>query len=333
VVAVPWLLIVRRSTQAPSQPPPAIASGEQQQPPAVPQQPAATAEAPPSFQPQVSSAGIAAPPVPQTAKPVAKSAKSAAATTVAKASARPARPIPAASAPAVAATGSLRVTSTPAGAAIAIDGASQSGVTPLDLSALKAGPHSVVVSKAGYSAVERKVEIVAGKQFTLDVQLASAGPMLAIQSDPPGAAILIDNKPTDKFTPAQVPISKGEHRIKLRLQGYDDQTVPVRVAEAQLYTVAPKLTPAKTSAIKRLFGGTDTAEKMGTLAVESTPSGARITLNNAAVAETTPAKLSIKEGRYQLAIVLPGYKTFRRTVQVERGKTLGIQETLEKEPK
>jgi hypothetical protein len=157
--------------------------------------------------------------------------------------------------------------------------------------------------------------------------------MLAIQSDPPGAAILIDNKPTDKFTPAQVAIGKGEHRVKLRLQGYADETVPVRIAEAQLYTIAPKLTPAKASALKRLFGGADTAEKMGTLAVETTPSGARLALNNAAVPETTPAKLSIKEGRYQLAIVLPGYKTVRRTVEVRRGQTLGVQETLEREAK
>jgi serine/threonine-protein kinase len=329
VVGVAWLVIARRSTQAPSQTPPAAPSVEQQQQPGVAQPPPAV-EPPPSPGAEISSAA-APPPVPQTAKPSGKSAKPAA--TVAKAVARPARPTPAAPAPATAATGNLRVTSTPTGAAIAIDGANQSGVTPMDVASLKAGPHSVVVSKAGYSAVERKVEIVADKQFSLDVQLARAGPMLAIQSDPPGAAILIDNKPTDKFTPAQIAISKGEHRIKLRLQGYADQTVPVRIADAQLYTIAPKLTPAKTSAIKRLFGGADTAEKMGTLAVESTPSGARLTLNNAAVAETTPAKLSVKEGKYQLAIVLQGYKTARRTVEVQRGKTLGIQETLERETK
>jgi hypothetical protein len=31
--------------------------------------------------------------------------------------------------------------------------------------------------------------------------------------------------------------------------------------------------------------------------------------------------------------VLPGYKTVRRTVEVRRGQTLGVQETLEREAK
>ena len=70
---------------------------------------------------------------------------------------------------------------------------------------------------------------------------------------------------------------------------------------------------------------------MGVLEVTTHPDGAHITLNNAAAAETTPSKVTVKPGKYDLAIILPGYKTVYRAVEIEKGKTLGVDEVLEKE--
>ena len=70
---------------------------------------------------------------------------------------------------------------------------------------------------------------------------------------------------------------------------------------------------------------------MWTLDVTTHPDGAHVTLNNAAAAQTTPTKVSVKPGKYDLAIILPGYKTVHRSVEIEKGKTLGVDEVLEKE--
>jgi hypothetical protein len=227
-------------------------------------------------------------------------------------------------------TGIVHVTSSPAGASVTIDG-SGSFVTPFDSPPLKAGTHSFSVSKVGYAATRRKLDVVAGKATTLDVSLAVSGAVLELQSDPPGAAILLDEKPTNRFTPAKLAVPQGEHKVRLRMEGYKDETTVVQVAEGQTFSLSPRLAPAKASKLKRLFGGGGSREDMGTLDVTTHPDGAHVTLNDAAVAKTTPTKVSVKPGKYDLAIIRPGYKIVHRSVEIEKGKTLGVDEVLEKE--
>ena len=245
----------------------------------------------------------------------------------------PAQPAPAPPTPApteAATTGTVHVTSTPAGAAVAIDGAG-SFVTPFD-SPLKPGTHAFTISKLGYAPVQRKLDVAAGKTASLDVLLVASGAVLEVKSDPAGAAILVDGKPTNKFTPASLAVAQGEHTIRLRMEGFKDENTTVQMNEGQTFSLSPKLTPAKASKLKRFFGGGGSSpEDMGTLEVTTHPDGAHITLNNAAIAQTTPAKVASKPGKYDLAIILPGYKTVHRTIEVEKGKTLGMDEVLEKE--
>ena len=238
------------------------------------------------------------------------------------------QPAPAADA---AGTGTVHVTSTPLGAAVTIDG-SGAYVTPFDSPPLKAGPHAFSVSKLGWSTVQRKLDVVGGKATNLEVSLAVSGAVVELQSDPPGAAILVDEKPTNKFTPARLAIPQGEHKIRLRMEGFKDENTVVTLAEGQTLSLSPKLAPAKGNKLKRLFkGGGGSPENMGTLEVTTHPDGAHITLNDAAAPETTPAKVLAKPGKYDLAIILPGYKTVHRAVEIEKGKTLGVDEVLEKE--
>jgi serine/threonine-protein kinase len=250
----------------------------------------------------------------------------------AKAAAVPPAPVPQPSpvSPEALSTGTVHVTSTPPGASVTIDG-SGSFVTPFDSPPLKAGTHSFIVSKLGWSTVQRKFDVVAGKATSLDVSLAVSGAVVEVQSDPPGAAILLDEQPTNKFTPARLAVPQGEHKIRLRMEGYKDENTVIQLAEGQTFSLSPKLAPAKASKLRRLFGGGGSPEDMGTLEVTTRPSGAHVTLNNAAVAQTTPAKVAAKPGKYDLAIILPGYKAVHRTVEIEKGKTLGVDEVLVKE--
>lgn len=224
----------------------------------------------------------------------------------------------------------MHVTSTPPGATVTIDG-SGSFVTPFESPPLKAGTHSFSISKLGYAAAQRKLDVAAGKATNLDVSLAVSGAVLELQSDPPGAAILVDEKPTNKFTPVKLAVPPGEHKVRLRMQGYNDENTVIQLAEGQTFSLSPKLAPAHASKLKRLFGGGGSPEDMGTLEVTTHPSGAHVTLNNAAAAQTTPAKVGVKPGKYDLAIILPGYKIVHRAVEIEKGKSLGVDEVLEKE--
>jgi hypothetical protein len=142
----------------------------------------------------------------------------------------------------------------------------------------------------------------------------------------------VDEKPTDHFTPAKIVVTAGQHKVRLRLQGHNDESFTLEIVEGQSYTFSPKLPAAKGSKLKRIFGGGGgSPEDMGTLDIKTHPDGAHLTLNNAAAPQATPAQFGVKPGKYDLAIILPGYKTVHRTVTIEKGKTLGVDEVLEKE--
>jgi len=307
-------------------PPPAVA--QEPTPPLPPAETPATPVASPPGEVQPAPAAPAAePPPPQQPAPrtASKSRAKSAATQTAAVPQPPPSP-----APEAIATGTVHVASTPPGATVAIDG-SGSFVTPFDSPPLKAGAHSFSISKVGYAAAQRRLDVLAGKAMNLDVALTASGAVLELQSDPAGAAILVDEKPTNKFTPAKVAVPQGEHKVRLRMEGYKDESTVVQLAEGQTLSLSPKLAPAKASKLKRLFGGGGSPVDLGTLDVTTHPDGAHVTLNNAAAAQTTPTKVSVKPGRYELAIILPGYKTVHRSVEIEKGKTLGVDEVLEKE--
>ncbi|MFI5090709.1 MAG: protein kinase [Terriglobales bacterium] len=293
-------------------------------PPPAPPAETAPAPATPPETPSAETTPAPEPPQPQSAPRPASKPK---AKTAAVPPAPAPQPAPAADATG---TGTVHVTSTPLGASVTIDG-SGAYVTPFDSPPLKAGPHAFSVSKLGWSTVQRRLDVVAGKATNLEVSLSVSGAVVEVQSDPPGAAILVDEKPTNKFTPARLAVPQGEHKIRLRMEGFKDENTVVTLAEGQTLSLSPKLAPAKGSKLKRLFKGGGSPENMGTLEVTTHPDGAHITLNDAAAPETTPAKVAAKPGKYDLAIILPGYKTVHRAVEIEKGKTLGVDEVLEKE--
>lgn len=50
---------------------------------------------------------------------------------------------------------------------------------------------------------------------------------LVVSSDPPGAAIAIDGQSTGKTTPAEIPVTRGDHRVELTLPGHEPQSTSV----------------------------------------------------------------------------------------------------------
>jgi TonB family protein len=91
----------------------------------------------------------------------------------------------------VAATGSLRVVSEPAGARVTINGEAR-GRTPLELGELAFGRYDVRVEQAGFGVEARKVELLAGSpaaelRITLKPRAVPTTGSAEVVSTPPGA--------------------------------------------------------------------------------------------------------------------------------------------------
>ena len=295
----------------------------------TPAQPAATASAQPAQAPatvqtpvQVASAPEAAPHAVSVQPKYAPKKK---------AKARPVEPAIVA--------GQLSVTSTPAGAQVQIDGKSDSSwVTPFNLSTLNPGQHTLIVSKFGYQAETRSIDVASGSKSFVSLQLAQMTATLSLTSEPAGAAIWMDGKDTGRVTPAQISIDKpGNHSFVFKKQGYLDESATTNLQVGQTSRLSPTLRALGNTddikiggKFKKMFGGSNTAG-MGTVSVKTQPKGAQVAINNRILDKFSPVELYLDPGTYIVDITLSGFKSVHRVISVEKNGKVSIEESLDRE--
>jgi hypothetical protein len=118
----------------------------------------------------------------------------------------------------------LRVTSTPAGAAIAVDGKPTGKWTPSTLN-VTVGSHTVSLSLSGYKTLSKEVSVVKGQHASVSLTLTRTAPvvsgLLRVTSTPAGATVKVDGKAVAGRTPLSVSVSVGSHALEVSLQGYE----------------------------------------------------------------------------------------------------------------
>jgi eukaryotic-like serine/threonine-protein kinase len=236
--------------------------------------------------------------------------------------------------------GQLTIDSTPQGAQVQLDGASDpSWVTPFALTNLQPGRHSIVVSKAGYRTDSRTVDVTSGNRATATVRLAQIMATLVAKSDPPGASIYVDGRDTGTKTPGQVSLDKGQHTVLIRMSGYLDETTSAQFALGQTLSFSPTLKllgntdNIKTAGGKmsRLFGGKGAHTDQATVSIRTQPKGAQISFNRHMVEKNTPADVFVDPGNYEVEISLSGYAPVRKVVSAAKGEKVVIDEVLQQQ--
>jgi serine/threonine protein kinase len=244
-------------------------------------------------------------------------------------------PVPVAKIP-----GSLLIDSTPQGAQIQLDGRGDpSWVTPFSLSGLSPGQHTISVSKSGYSAESRTVDIVSASRSAVAVHLTAINAILVVNSTPAGAAIVLDGKNTGRVTPIQFTVEKGSHNVVLRKQGYLDETTSVDLGPGQNFQFAPALRALgnaddirNVGKFKKIFGGGgDSVAGMGSMSVRTQPKGAQIAINGRILEKLSPTEFMLGPGNYVVDITQTGFKTVHKVVSVEKGGKVAIDEILERQ--
>jgi len=115
------------------------------------------------------------------------------------------------------------ISSQPPGADVFINGAKQSGQTPVTLP-LAAGQYNLVLRLQGYQPYAGPIQVKDNIQTLLNVPLseksASRIAWAQVNSVPKGAEIILDGVSTGQFTPARVQVPTGVHTVTLRLNGF-----------------------------------------------------------------------------------------------------------------
>jgi hypothetical protein len=134
----------------------------------------------------------------------------------------------------------------PPGADVFINGAKQSGQTPVTLP-LAPGQYNLVLRLSGYEAYAGGIQVKDNIQTQLSVTLteksASRVAWAQVTSIPKGAEIIVDGVSTGQFTPARIQIPSGLRTIILRLNGYQQVKRSVQVSEGGTVPIDETLPP------------------------------------------------------------------------------------------
>ncbi len=155
--------------------------------------------------------------------------------------------------------GRLLVRSTPSGAQVSVDGVAK-GVTPLAIRDLDLGSRAITVTRGGYQTEERRIVLTKARPSrSLEVRLAQTAAtrpstpgsfgrqtattgMLAVESQPAGASVTVNGKPSGT-TPLMISdLAPGEYRVTLTLRGFREFATTVRVVAGERARAAARLT-------------------------------------------------------------------------------------------
>jgi len=236
--------------------------------------------------------------------------------------------------------GQALIDSTPQGAQFQVDGKSDpSWITPFTVANLSPGKHVISVSKSGYSSDIRSVEVAGGSKSSLVLHLSPINALVAVNSTPPGAEVIMDGKSTGRVTPVQFAVEKGNHTILLRKQGYLEETVTADLGPGQNFQYSPALRALGNAEemrtvgkFNKMFGrGGDSTAGMGTISIHTQPKGAQIAINQRLIEKLSPVDVMLGPGNYIVDITLTGFKPVHKVVTVDRGGKVAIDEILGRE--
>ncbi len=228
-------------------------------------------------------------------------------------------------------TGYLEIISEPAGATILVNTEKQNKSTPALLGPLEEGTYEVSLTVAGFESWSKIVTISENDTVLKTARLIPLTPRrakvgkVAISSTPPGASIFMDSRDTGKKTPAVLAnLTVEEHEILLTKNGFEPFEGSVTVSSEQTEAFAATLKKAAAPASDKVKKAKSVRKLVGSLFVESNPSGATIYLNGKSTGKKTPHKFAdLKTGSHKIQLALDGYedeiqnKNIRANVQTK----------------
>ena len=160
-----------------------------------------------------------------------------------------------------------------------------------------------------------RMELTTGKVIvTVEEERKQTG-WLIISSQPDGADVYLTEDGVENYagsTPFQKKLTYGSYNYRLKKPLYHDE---VGVAVVDNTKVEPKIV------LRPAFGS---------LRVTSTPSGAKVSLQNDLRSYTTPCTIEhIPSGQHQVSIVAPRYASLSRVVEIVDGHQAELDATLD----
>ena len=214
--------------------------------------------------------------------------------------------------------------SDPTGAAVVLNGIDK-GKTPCTLERIPAGDNNLEVTLEGHEPYVQTLKLIAGQDETITAVLKAIPAELSVVTIPPKATIYIDDQNSGESPLKAKSLPPGAYRVRAELKGYDTDARVVTLKNAQKLTEEFRM--EKTG---------------GTLAIATLPPGVKVTVDETDAGATVATKEnaegesillqvdSLVEGKHAVQLSKKGYASKTITIDIEKGKTAEIHETLQR---
>jgi predicted Ser/Thr protein kinase len=185
----------------------------------------------------------------------------------------------------------------------------QAGVKPSPVTDLNSNPQPAAVS------------------VSPSPSLAVSQGELRLDSQPRGAKVSVDGLTEPAaVTPFSAPnLSPGKHNLIFSVAGYTSEARTVTVEAGKSLPVSVELLPVPSPDIA-------IPEGKGMVRIHTVPEGATIQIDNRTAPRKTNVAWPADPGTYDIVLTLDGYKAVHRTVRVQLGREVLVDEILEKRP-
>lgn len=191
-----------------------------------------------------------------------------------------------------------KVKSLPEGAEVVVDGKPTGKKTPAELELLADTKLVLEVRLAGYLPQQREVRYRVGDPADVTFQLDAAA-SLSVKTEPPGARVLLDERPVIVETPGEA-------------TGLEPRTARVAVQRAGHVTVVREvvLEAARTVSLE------ETLVPAAYVEVTSTPEGATVEVDGVAMPEKTPTPVPVlPDAKHTVVVSLPGRTPVKKVIK------------------
>jgi serine/threonine-protein kinase len=141
-------------------------------------------------------------------------------------------------------SGKISISSDPAGATVFV-GEEQKGVTPLEIPDLPLGTYTVKLQLKGYQDYQQDVQLTQETPNPeVPITLEKVAPQigtLVIDSNPPGATIIVSKKTIGVTPKTLTNKNAGRYTVLLKKEGYEDYSETVRVTQDKTTTLTAQL--------------------------------------------------------------------------------------------
>ncbi len=236
-------------------------------------------------------------------------------------------------------TGSLNVSSTPAGARVYIDNADQGAVTPTIINNIPAGNHTVKLTLSGYQDWTGPTTISAGQTSIITAGLTPVTPQIPCATYISQKGINLSSVPKPQAVQAVLDyfafVIDKPCAVSIVLAYFNTPgATPIEglkwlCSGAPDYTCSQSLDGIYNTQAECQAACTAPAPTAGSLNVSSTPAGARVYIDNADQGAVTPTTINnIPAGSHTVRLVLSGYQDWTGTANIVAGQTASITATL-----